>query len=105
MIVEMALFPVKSGRVDSFQRAFGELAHLLVRAEGYRGHQLMQGVETPSHFHLIVQWQALADHQGFEASEDHDTLLRGLQAHLASEPVVHHVQSAASTNQASRWFA
>lgn len=37
--------------------------------------------------------------------EDHDALMKGLQVHLASEPVVYHVQPTASTSQANRSFA
>jgi len=98
MIHEIALFPIKAGQRDAFQRAFREVTHLLARATGYHGHVLMQEVENPSHFNLIVRWQSLEDHQGFEASDDHDVFMTGLQAYLAAEPSVHHVRILASTN-------
>lgn len=95
MIYEIALLPVKTDQIPSFTRAFGEVAHLLRRAKGYLGHQLMQGVETPSHFSLIVRWQALEDHtRGFEPSRDHEVFMAGLREYLADEPTVHHVQAA-----------
>lgn len=96
MIHEFAILPVKPDRIDAFKHAFAELMHLLSRARGYRGHQLMQGIETPSHFSLVVQWQTLADHtQVFEASEDHAVFMAGLQDYLAAEPSVHHVRAVA----------
>ena len=94
MIHEIAVLPVKPDRIDAFKHAFGELTHLLSRARGYEGHRLMQGVETPSHFSLIVQWQTLEDHtQGFETSDDHQVFMTGLREYLAAEPSVHHVRA------------
>lgn len=95
MIHEIALLPVKADQVDAFKWAFHAVEHLLTRAKGHEGHWLMQGIETPSHFHLIVQWRTLEDHtQGFEPSEDHQVFMRGLQNYLAAEPSVQHVRTA-----------
>lgn len=100
MIYEIAVLPVKADQIDSFQRAFGEVSHLLIRATGYHGHQLLQGIETPSQFNLVVQWQTLAAHTQFEASEDHDAFMAGLQAYWAAEPAVYHVRQAVATEGA-----
>lgn len=97
MIHEIAVLPVKTDQVDSFEQEFGKVSHLLIRAKGYRGHQLLQGVETPSQFTLIVQWQTLEDHKSFEASEDHDVFMAGLQAYFAAEPLVYHVRKTRAT--------
>ena len=94
MIYEIATLPVKTDRIDAFRCAFDEVAHLLSRAKGYQGHRLMQGVETPAHFNLIVRWQTLEDHtQGFEPSSDHQVFMTGLEEYLAADPVVHHVRA------------
>lgn len=93
MIYEIALLPVDRERIDSFRRAFEEVAPLLKRAKGYNGHVLAQGVETPEQFNLIVRWQSLEDHTpGFEASEDHRLFMLGIQDYLSGEPHVHHVE-------------
>lgn len=100
MIYEIASLPVKADQINSFQRAFGDVTHLLSRAKGYGGHWLMQGLETPSHFNLIVRWQTLEDHTlGFEPSSDHELFMMGLQQYLAAEPVVYHVQPASSAEE------
>ena len=52
MIYEIASLPIKTDQIDSFHRAFSRVTHLLSRAKGYKGHRLMQGVETPSHFNI-----------------------------------------------------
>lgn len=106
MIHEIASFAVKADQIDSFKRAFGEVAHLLSCANGYEGHQLMQGIEDPSHFNLIVQWRSLEDHtQGFGASADHELFISGLQVCLAAEPSVHHVRMVESTNESGLFSA
>ncbi|MBZ2206989.1 antibiotic biosynthesis monooxygenase family protein [Massilia soli] len=95
MIYEIASIPVRTDQIDAFKTAFGEVTHLLARAKGYEGHLLTQGVETPSLFSLIVQWQTLEDHtQVFEPSEDHLVFMTGLQAYFAAEPSVCHVRAA-----------
>lgn len=100
MIYEIALLPVKTDQVSAFRRAFDEVTHLLARATGYEGHLLTQGVETPSHFKLIVRWQTLEDHtQGFEPSSDHQAFMMGLEDYLAAEPVVYHVRAEESAKE------
>lgn len=100
MIYEIALFPVKTDQINSFSSAFCKVSHLLSRAKGYEGHLLTQGIEKPSHFNLIVQWQSLEDHtQRFEASEDHQVFITELQEYLADEPIVHHVRAAISRKE------
>jgi len=96
MIYEIALLPVRHEYVDTFKRAFAEVAPLLIRAKGYGGHLLAQGIETPQQFNLIVRWQSLEDHTpGFEASEDHRMFMMGIQEYLSEEPTVYHIEGAA----------
>ncbi|OXM16397.1 antibiotic biosynthesis monooxygenase family protein [Paenibacillus herberti] len=96
MIYEIALLPVHKEHMESFRRAFAEVAPLLSRAKGYGGHFLAQGIETPQLFNLIVRWQSLEDHTpGFEASEDHRMFMMGLQEYFSEEPRVYHIEGAA----------
>jgi heme-degrading monooxygenase HmoA len=95
MIYEIALLPVRHEDVDTFKRAFAEVAPLLMRAKGYGGHLLAQGIETPHRFNLLVRWQSLEDHTpGFEASEDHRLFMAGIQEYLSEEPAVYHIEGA-----------
>lgn len=99
MIYEIASLPIKPDQTDSFQRAFAQVTHLLTRAKGYEGHRLMQGIEMPSCFSLIVRWQTLEHHtQDFEPGNDHEAFMTGLQEYFAADPVVYHVQMADTTN-------
>lgn len=98
MVYEIATLPVRPEHIDAFGRAFAEVAPLLSRAHGYRGHLLARGIEQPAQFTLVVRWQTLEDHTPrFEASNDHQLFMAGLQDHLAGEPTVQHIQGAAFT--------
>jgi len=93
MIYEIALLPVQRKYIDSFRRAFAEVAPLLRRAKGYGGHFLAQGIETPQQFNLIVRWQSLEDHTpSFEESEDHRRFMMGIQEYFSEEPTVYHIE-------------
>ncbi|WP_412778289.1 antibiotic biosynthesis monooxygenase family protein [Thalassospira lucentensis] len=96
MIYEIAQLPVDKQHTETFRQAFDEVVPLLRRAEGYQGHLLAQGVETPDLFHLIVRWRSLEDHTpGFEASEDHQTFMTGLEQYFSEEPQVYHIEGEA----------
>ena len=98
MIYEIATLPVRPGSTEAFGSAFADVAHLLSRAKGYRGHMLARGIERPAQFTLIVRWQTLEDHSPrFEASDDHRLFMAGLEDYLSGEPAVQHVQGAAFT--------
>ncbi len=93
MIYEIAQLPIHNDRIETFKQAFAGVVPLLSRAPGYRGHVLAQGIETPEVFNLIVRWRLLEDHTpGFEASEDHEVFMRGIQEYLSEEPAVHHFE-------------
>ena len=96
MIYEIAVLPVYKDKIREFRQAFEDVAPLLTRAQGYRGHVLAQGIETTEVFNLIVRWRSLEDHTpGFEASEDHEEFMRGLQEYFSEEPTVYHLEGGA----------
>ncbi|MCM3748898.1 antibiotic biosynthesis monooxygenase [Paenibacillus pasadenensis] len=96
MIYEIALLPVHNEHIEAFRRAFAKVAPLLMRAKGYGGHFLAQGIETPQQFNLIVRWESLEDHTpGFEESEDHQMFMMGLQEYFSEEPSVYHIKGSA----------
>ncbi|SNS63542.1 MULTISPECIES: antibiotic biosynthesis monooxygenase family protein [Pseudomonas] len=97
MIYEIALLPVHKEHIENFKHAFAEVTPLLRRAKGYGGHMLAQGIETPERFNLIVRWQSLEDHKGFEASEDHQVFMARLEQYFPEEPTVYHIEGAAFT--------
>ncbi|NKN01610.1 antibiotic biosynthesis monooxygenase family protein [Rhizobium leguminosarum] len=96
MIYEIAVLPVHKEQIEAFRQAFAGVLPLLTRAEGYRGHILAQGIETPEVLNLIVRWRSIEDHTaGFEASEDHEAFMRGIQDYFSDELTVYHVEGTA----------
>lgn len=92
MIYEIAQLSLQREQIEKFKTAFAEVAPFLRRAPGYRGHVLAQGVETPDVFNLIVRWRSLEDHtRDFEASEDHESFMSGIQRYFSGEPLVYHM--------------
>ena len=98
MIHEIAVLPVHSAQTEQFKQAFADVVHLLQRAKGYHGHMFAQGIESPETFNLIVRWASLEDHApGFEASDDHQTFMLGLEEYFSEEPTVYHIEGAPFT--------
>lgn len=96
MVYEIAVLPVHPERTEAFKRAFSQVEPLLTHAEGYGGHLLAQGIESPEQFNLIVRWRSLKDHSpGFEQSDDHQRFMQGLEAYFSAEPNVYHVEGGA----------
>lgn len=102
MIYEIAQLPVHREKIEPFRHAFAEVAPLLRRVEGYCGHFLAQGIETPELFHLVVRWRSLEDHTpAFEESEDHQILMMALEEYFSEEPRVYHIEGAAFSTDES----
>ena len=49
-----------------FVGALSANAGSVMAADGYRGHELLRGVEDPMRFLLIVDWDSIADHQAWQ---------------------------------------
>ena len=69
MILEQALLPVRPGLEDDFVAAFDEARSIIASMPGFRTLRLSRGLERPSTFLLLVEWDTLADHtEGFRGS-------------------------------------
>ena len=70
MVLEIADFAVVAGREDDFAQAYREAVQFIVRAPGARAARMTRGIESPSRFVLMVEWDDVAAHEAFRASED-----------------------------------
>ena len=70
MILEVALIDIQPGEEEAFAAAYRE-AHPIVRATpGFRSIRMTRGVESPSRFVLLVEWDSIEAHlENFRASE------------------------------------
>ena len=73
MPLEHALLSVIPGREREFEQAFREARELIVQQPGFLWLRLERGIENPSQFLLLVEWERLEDHtEGFRRSADYE---------------------------------
>ena len=70
MIVEIADFRVDPKDHEAFGQALSRgVQTVLSKAQGYRAHSILAGIESPGRYLLTVHWQTLEDHTlGFRQS-------------------------------------
>ena len=86
MVLERAQFRIVPGREDEFEQAFEQAKLVIAGARGFLGATLSRGVESPSTFLLLVEWETLEDHTvGFRDSPAFGEW-RGLIGHLFDGP-------------------
>ncbi|HEY0812449.1 MAG TPA: antibiotic biosynthesis monooxygenase family protein [Pseudonocardia sp.] len=70
MVLEIADFTVKAGTEDEFAAAVQEALPFLAATPGFRNARLTRGVESPSRFVLLVEWESVEAHTvGFRQSD------------------------------------
>jgi heme-degrading monooxygenase HmoA len=70
MVTEIADLPVVPGQEDAFAAAYAEGTKLLLAAPGCRGSRLIRGVESPSRFIAIIEWESKEAHLAYLESEN-----------------------------------
>jgi heme-degrading monooxygenase HmoA len=63
MILEIADFRIPPGQNAAFDAAIQRgLETVISRAQGYRSHRVVKGIESPERYVLMIWWEALEDH-------------------------------------------
>ncbi len=63
MILEVADIRIKPGQNAEFEAALAEgTGKLISQAEGYRGHKVQKGIESPERYLLMIEWETLEHH-------------------------------------------
>jgi heme-degrading monooxygenase HmoA len=62
MVLEVALINIVPGQVDEFVAAYGKARPVLAGTEGCRSVRMTRGVESPSRFVLLVEWDSVDAH-------------------------------------------
>jgi heme-degrading monooxygenase HmoA len=62
MITEHVIIAVRPGSEDDFARAFLEARPIITAASGCGGARLLRGIERPSTFLLLVEWESVEAH-------------------------------------------
>jgi heme-degrading monooxygenase HmoA len=63
MVLEVALIDVLAGREDEFAAAYREGHPLLATTPGCRSVRMTRGIETPTRFVLLVEWDSVEAHE------------------------------------------
>jgi heme-degrading monooxygenase HmoA len=91
VIVEKAIFQVTPGSEAEFEQAVDQAKEVLAQAAGFRSLKLMRGIEEPSTFLLINEWDTVEDHMvGFRESELFPQWRALIGPYFAAPPEVEH---------------
>src|SRR4051812_25857653 len=70
MVLEVGLIDVQEGREDEFAAAYAKAYPILATTPGCRTVRMTRGVETPTRFVLMVEWDSVDAHlDNFRATE------------------------------------
>ena len=91
MVLEVALIDVQAGQEDAFAAAYLKARSGLAEAPGCRTVRMTRGIESPSRFVLLVEWDSVAAHEeNFRATERFATWRSLIGPYFAGPPVVEH---------------
>ena len=97
MTLEVALLDVQPGAEQAFTAAYRQARELLASSAGCRSIRMTQGVETPTRFVLLVEWDSVAAHEEFRASERFGQWRGLIGPHFAGPPHVEHFEDVSAT--------
>jgi heme-degrading monooxygenase HmoA len=91
MIREHAVLPVIPGQEQAFEAALQEALPLIAGSPGFRRISVSRGVESPSSYLLLVEWDTLEAHtEGFRGSPEYQRWRDLLHHFYDPFPVVEH---------------
>src|SRR4051794_26703622 len=91
MVLEVALIDVFPGQEDMFTAAYRLARPIVADTDGCRSVRMTRGVESPSRFVLLVEWDSVEAHLKNFRDSDRFTQWRALIGpHFAKPPVVEH---------------
>lgn len=90
MVLEVAQFAVVPGSEDAFAAAYRSAVGLLAETPGFGSARMLRGVESPSAFVLLVEWESVQAHEVFRASERFPAWRALIGPHFAAPPQVEH---------------
>jgi heme-degrading monooxygenase HmoA len=93
MVLEVALIDVQPGQEDAFAQAYATARPILVSTPGCRSARMTRGIESPSRFVLLVEWDSVQSHNETFRNSDRFTQWRGhIGPYFAAPPTVEHFE-------------
>ena len=90
MITDISTVDVQPGKEEAFALAFREAWAKLGKVHGLGRSQLLRGVEKPSQFVFLAEWERLEDHQALAKMPEYAALLKTVGLFLAGAPQILH---------------
>ena len=91
MVLEVGLINVVPGREEEFAEAYGRARAVLAGTPGCRSVRMTRGIESPSRFVLLVEWDSVEAHlKNFRATERFTTWRGHIGPYFDGAPVVEH---------------
>jgi heme-degrading monooxygenase HmoA len=90
MVLEVALIDAKPGEQDALAAAYGQARQLVTDTPGCRSIRMTRGIETPTRFVLLVEWDSVEAHQVFRDSDRFPQWRALIGPHFAQPPHVEH---------------
>jgi heme-degrading monooxygenase HmoA len=91
MVLEVAIIEVTPGSEDDFAAAYAKAYPLVATTEGCRTVRMTRGIESPSRFVLLVEWDSVEAHErNFRASERFPQWRGLIGPYFAAPPLVEH---------------
>ena len=95
MIVERAILHITPGSEPEFEAAMEQARNVISRSAGFRRLALHRGIDQPSDFLLLVEWDSVEAHmQGFRESELYTRWRELIGPFFAAPPDVEHYAAA-----------
>ena len=91
MVLEVADIEVQPGQEDAFAAAYRSAREVLAGTPGCHSVRMTRGIESPSRFVLLVEWDSVDAHeQNFRATERFTTWRAAIGPYFAAPPRVEH---------------
>ncbi len=91
MVLEVATITVTPGQEDAFVASYQRVRDVILGAEGCRSVRMTRGVESPSTFVLLVEWDSVQAHdENFRQTEAFGQWREAIGPHFAQPPHVEH---------------
>ncbi|MCN0151487.1 antibiotic biosynthesis monooxygenase family protein [Salinispora arenicola] len=91
MVLEVALIDVLPGHEDAFAAAYASAHPVIAGTPGCRSVRMTRGVESPSRFVLLVEWDSVEAHdRNFRASDRFVRWRELISPHFTKPPLVEH---------------
>lgn len=91
MVIEVATIEVRVGDEEAFIDAYRKAREDLVTTPGLQSARMTRGVESPSKFVLLVEWDSVEAHEeNFRGTERFTRWRAAIGPYFAAPPVVEH---------------